>query len=120
LPFLFTLLLVSNAVPHFNKYTFSTSFVSVLFLNLVFGFAISLAHFWVVDATSPTTATVLGAVNKVPLSIASIWYFTTPFNVPGAISGAGALIGGVVYAVTQFLDERERKRKQLLQEQEQV
>jgi len=65
------------------------------------GFLISLAAFWCVDSNSPTTYSIVGAANKLPLSLLSIWWFGTKFNVVGGSSGLAALFGGLLYAVTK-------------------
>jgi len=56
---------------------------------------------WMVKVTSPTTYSIVGAVNKIPLSMFSVWWFETKFTFLGGTSGVGALIGSIIYAITK-------------------
>jgi len=60
---------------------------------------ISFASFWTVKATSPTTYSVVGSLNKIPLTIIGVIVFSTPMNLFGGISIVIGLAGGVVYSL---------------------
>ena len=58
--------------------TNSNLFWFIFMLSGCTGFALSLAAFFCINVTSPTTYSMVGAVNKVPLVIIGIWLFSTP------------------------------------------
>lgn len=75
------------------------------------GFFLSLASMWCVQATSPTTYSIVGSLNKVPLTVAGIFLFEVPVTGQSIIFITTGLAGGVVYSYTKAL-ESERKRQE--------
>lgn len=88
----------------FESYT--VGFYFTLFLSGVIGFAISLSSFWAVNATSPTTYSIVGALNKIPLTILGFIIFNTPVDLPGGISIGIALSGGLLYSYTKAKEKQ--------------
>jgi len=74
------------------------TFVAVIFYNGMCGMFISATSFWVIKVTSPTTYSIVGALNKIPLAILGIIWFKTQMALLGMISIAVGLGGGVIYA----------------------
>jgi len=66
---------------------------------------ISFASFWTVKTTSPTTYSVVGSLNKIPLTVVGVLVFQTPVSTLGGISIGIGLLGGVVYS---YWKNRER------------
>jgi len=66
---------------------------------------------WMISETSPTTYSIVGAVNKIPLSILSIWWFQTKFSFIGGTTGIGALLGSIVYVITKPPKTKPKKEK---------
>jgi len=77
------------------------NFGLLILFNLLVGASMSFVGLWMVSETSPTTYSIAGAVNKLPLSLLSIWWFNIVFNWLGAISGFGALVGSIIYYSTK-------------------
>lgn len=72
---------------------------------------ISFASFWTVKATSPTTYSVVGSLNKIPLTIMGVLIFSTPISNLGAASIIIGLSGGVVYSLCKHKDWSKRESK---------
>eukprot|EP00164_Ancoracysta_twista_P005727 GFYU01007872.1.p1 GENE.GFYU01007872.1~~GFYU01007872.1.p1 ORF type:complete len:394 (-),score=55.86 GFYU01007872.1:245-1426(-) len=76
----------------------TTSFVAVTIFSCVVGFSLSLSSFWCVRVTSPTTYSITGSLNKIPLTVLSILIFDLPVSALGALSLVIGLSGGLVYS----------------------
>jgi GDP-mannose transporter len=72
---------------------------------------ISFASFWTVKATSPTTYSVVGSLNKIPLTIMGVLVFSTTLSNLGAISIVLGLSGGVVYSLCKHREWSTRETK---------
>jgi len=92
--------------------SFTNDSIAILTMNAIFAFGISFASFWVIQTTSPTTFSVLGAVNKIPLTLASIWWFGVEFSPIGGPAVAGSLSGGIIYAYSSSRDMMMIKKKE--------
>ena len=68
-----------------------------LVLMVVVGSVMTFATFWCMKATSPTTYSVTGALNKIPLTILGIWVFNHMPTAMGWTGIATALAGGTLY-----------------------
>lgn len=79
----------------------SPSFYLVVIASAITGFCISLTTFWAISATSPTTYSVVGSLNKIPLTIIGSYVFQTKFSTAGLLSIIVALFGGVVYSAAK-------------------
>eukprot|EP00123_Amoebidium_parasiticum_P007790 comp18362_c0_seq1/m.19513 comp18362_c0_seq1/g.19513 ORF comp18362_c0_seq1/g.19513 comp18362_c0_seq1/m.19513 type:complete len:322 (-) comp18362_c0_seq1:272-1237(-) len=79
-------------------YLWDGGFQFALFVTGAVGTALSLASFWCQKETSPTTYSMMGALNKIPMTIISYFLFAAPINFSNACSIAFGLFSGVVYA----------------------
>ncbi|KAJ3030420.1 UNVERIFIED_CONTAM: GDP-mannose transporter into the lumen of the Golgi [Siphonaria sp. JEL0065] len=72
--------------------------VTAILVSSVSAFAISYGGSWCVRVTSSTTYSMVGALNKLPISISGMVFFADPITF-GSVSGVIiAFIGGIVYA----------------------
>jgi len=113
LPFLIPLLLftensILDEISEF-PYLHNFGFILLLLFSGLNSFGISLTSLWTVKATSPTTYSIVGALNKIPLAILGIIIFHTKLNTMGYISVFIGLSGGVVYS---WVKQLEQTRKQ--------
>jgi len=81
--------------PHWNN----PGFIVVAVFSGFSSVCISFASFWTVKATSPTTYSVVGSLNKIPLTIIGVIVFNTPLSLLGGVSIVIGLSGGVVYSL---------------------
>jgi len=91
--------------------SYSTDFWITFVFNITVGASMSFVSLWMVAETSPTTYSIVGAVNKLPLSVLSIWWFNTEFTKIGGLSGLGALLGSIVYSFTKPAKKDQKKFK---------
>eukprot|EP00124_Ichthyophonus_hoferi_P000771 Ihof_evm13s31 gene=Ihof_evmTU13s31 len=64
----------------------SPSFQSAVFITGAVGTCLSLATFWCVSETSATTYSMIGSLNKIPLTLISFVFFDIPVNFASSIS----------------------------------
>jgi len=93
---------------------FSTQFVITLILNGISGVLISASSFWAVKTTSPTTYSIVGTLNKIPLTVLSFFVFDAPVNTFGAIGIALSLGAGVAYSIFKFQDMSNAHQKRMM------
>ncbi|WOL18671.1 GDP-mannose transporter GONST1 isoform X1 [Canna indica] len=62
------------------------------------GLAISFTSIWFLNQTGPTTYSLIGSLNKIPISIAGILLFKVPVNIPNFFSIIFGLFAGVFFA----------------------
>uniref|UniRef100_A0A5B7C3Y0 Putative GDP-mannose transporter GONST2 n=1 Tax=Davidia involucrata TaxID=16924 RepID=A0A5B7C3Y0_DAVIN len=62
------------------------------------GLAISFTSMWFLSQTGPTTYSLVGSLNKIPLSIAGIVMFKVPLSVPNSFSMLFGLFAGIFFA----------------------
>ncbi|KAI4305227.1 hypothetical protein L6164_028606 [Bauhinia variegata] len=62
------------------------------------GLSISFTSMWFLHQTSPTTYSLVGSLNKIPVSIAGILLFKVPISVPNLFSILFGLFAGVFFA----------------------
>jgi len=79
-------------------------FIAMAFFGGLSSVGISFASFWTVRTTSPTTYSIVGALNKIPLTILGVLFFKTPINFLGGVSIVIGLAGGVVYSLCKHLE----------------
>eukprot|EP01064_Diplonema_japonicum_P000507 TRINITY_DN1032_c0_g1_i1.p1 TRINITY_DN1032_c0_g1~~TRINITY_DN1032_c0_g1_i1.p1 ORF type:complete len:364 (+),score=65.32 TRINITY_DN1032_c0_g1_i1:44-1093(+) len=70
-----------------------------LCLMMFVGAIMTMSSFWCMRMTSPTTYSVVGALNKVPLAIISMWVFDQYPTAYGAFGIFLALLGGLLYTI---------------------
>ncbi|OIT02269.1 PREDICTED: GDP-mannose transporter GONST2-like [Nicotiana attenuata] len=62
------------------------------------GLAISFTSMWFLKQTGPTTYSLVGSLNKIPISIAGLLVFKVPLSVPNLFSILFGLLAGVLFA----------------------
>ncbi|XP_078161858.1 GDP-mannose transporter GONST2-like isoform X2 [Carex rostrata] len=62
------------------------------------GLAISFTSVWFLHQTSPTTYSLIGSLNKIPLSVAGILLFKVPVSIPNLFSILFGLFAGIFFA----------------------
>lgn len=62
------------------------------------GLAISFTSMWFLNQTSPTTYSLVGSLNKVPISIAGLAFFNVPLSLPNFFSILFGLFAGIFFA----------------------
>ncbi|CAM6084709.1 unnamed protein product [Calypogeia fissa] len=73
-------------------------FWAVITLSGMLGLAISFTSMWFMHMTSPTTHSLVGSLNKIPLSLAGIVLFRVPTSFPNMASIFFGLVAGVMFA----------------------
>lgn len=113
LPFLFVIMIINgeflSVLEWMTAIPTSPKFLILITSNFLFSFGISFTSFWVIQTTSPTTYGILGAVNKIPLTLASMWYFKDVYSTIGGWAIFGSLSGGIVYAYTSAISQGSNK-----------
>ncbi|XP_030447633.2 GDP-mannose transporter GONST2-like isoform X1 [Syzygium oleosum] len=64
----------------------------------LFGLAISFTSMWFLHQTGPTTYSLVGSLNKIPISIAGLLVFKVPLSVPNFFSILFGLFAGIFFA----------------------
>ncbi|XP_068644526.1 GDP-mannose transporter GONST2-like isoform X2 [Aristolochia californica] len=62
------------------------------------GLSISFTSIWFLNQSSPTTYSLVGSLNKIPISIAGIVLFNVPLSVPNFFTILFGLFAGVLFA----------------------
>ncbi|KAK6927070.1 hypothetical protein RJ641_008789, partial [Dillenia turbinata] len=66
------------------------------------GLAISFTSMWFLHQTGPTTYSLVGSLNKIPISIAGIVLFKVPLSLPNLFSILFGLFAGVLFALAKM------------------
>ncbi|GAU19598.1 hypothetical protein TSUD_304110 [Trifolium subterraneum] len=74
------------------------SFWLVMTFSGILGLAISFTSMWFLHQTGATTYSLVGSLNKIPLSIAGIFLFKVPTSVENSASILFGLLAGVLFA----------------------
>lgn len=117
LPILFPLLILrkefSSALNYFNEGVNDapTGFGMLFVVNGLSGFALSLASFICVKATSPTTYSMVGSLNKIPLTFIGWLIFGASFTKLGVISIFISLGGGILYTYCKSIQKSNSQLK---------
>eukprot|EP01112_Ceratiomyxa_fruticulosa_P016503 TRINITY_DN4998_c0_g1_i1.p1 TRINITY_DN4998_c0_g1~~TRINITY_DN4998_c0_g1_i1.p1 ORF type:complete len:337 (+),score=54.27 TRINITY_DN4998_c0_g1_i1:140-1150(+) len=112
LPFLLPLLLYTeNSIITDMKeypYLYNFGFIALALFSGLNSFGISLTSLWTVKTTSPTTYSIVGALNKIPLAILGILIFHTKLKIMGYISVFIGFWGGVFYFWVKKLGQKKK------------
>lgn len=73
------------------------NFIATVVFSGSVGFLLNLASIWCVACTSASTYSMIGALNKVPLSVLGVLVFSEPITLRTAIFILLSLLGGVMY-----------------------
>jgi len=84
--------------------------VAVVFSGSV-GFFLSLASLWCVGETGATTYSMVGALNKIPLSLIGMMLFGSIVKLSTVIFMGFGLSGGIVFAYVKAMEAQEDRRK---------
>eukprot|EP00056_Hartaetosiga_gracilis_P016022 m.242721 g.242721 ORF g.242721 m.242721 type:complete len:318 (-) comp36594_c0_seq1:132-1085(-) len=76
---------------------YDMGFLVSLFVSGIVGTGLSFAVFWVISATSPTTYSMVGSLNKIPITIISVIFFRTSMSWKMIVSITIGLFSGIVY-----------------------
>ncbi|EFJ24633.1 hypothetical protein SELMODRAFT_442412 [Selaginella moellendorffii] len=100
LPLGLVLILLFNEIEYLSTLPILSlpTFWLVITLSGLFGLAISFTSMWFLYQTSPTTYSLVGSLNKIPLSVAGIALFRVPTSLPNLLSIIFGLFAGVVFA----------------------
>ncbi|XP_012571887.1 GDP-mannose transporter GONST1 [Cicer arietinum] len=74
------------------------SFWLVMTFSGVLGLAISFTSMWFLHQTGATTYSLVGSLNKIPLSVAGIFLFNVPTSLENSASILFGLLAGVLFA----------------------
>eukprot|EP00730_Choanoeca_flexa_P012503 TRINITY_DN4336_c0_g1_i1.p1 TRINITY_DN4336_c0_g1~~TRINITY_DN4336_c0_g1_i1.p1 ORF type:complete len:320 (+),score=61.25 TRINITY_DN4336_c0_g1_i1:140-1099(+) len=80
----------------------STGFLVAMVFGGVIGTGLSLSVFWCVSATSPTTYSMVGALNKIPITFISVVFFHVAMDWKMAVSVCVGLVSGLVYTYAKL------------------
>ncbi|XP_020100714.1 GDP-mannose transporter GONST1-like [Ananas comosus] len=100
IPFAILLIIVFNEW----QYVYNTDVIRIPMFWLVatasglLGLAISFTSIWFLHQTGPTTYSLVGSLNKIPISIAGILLFKVPVSVPNLFSILFGLFAGIFFA----------------------
>ncbi|XP_008245256.1 PREDICTED: GDP-mannose transporter GONST1-like [Prunus mume] len=82
----------------------------VMTLSGFSGLAISFTSMWFLHQTGATTYSLVGSLNKIPLSVAGILLFKVPTSLENSASIFFGLVAGVFFALV--FDAKMRERSQ--------
>ncbi|EGD77216.1 hypothetical protein PTSG_08308 [Salpingoeca rosetta] len=89
------------------------SFVVSVVLSGVVGTGLSFAVFWVMSTTSPTTYSMVGSLNKIPITFASVLFFHMNMTWKTMVSIAVGLGAGIVYTHAKIQMKRQREAQRV-------
>ncbi|XP_062147943.1 GDP-mannose transporter GONST1 isoform X2 [Alnus glutinosa] len=100
LPLGFLLIVVFNEVDYLSRTPLLRlpTFWLVITLSGVLGLAISFTSMWFLHQTGATTYSLVGSLNKIPLSVAGIVLFKVPTSLENSASIFFGLLAGVFFA----------------------
>jgi GDP-mannose transporter len=90
----------------------SNSFAAIFIYAGLNGLLVSLTSLWCVKKTSPTTYSMVGAINKIPLTLIATVLFRTKLSDLGKVSIVVALVGGILYTWAKSLQRKEQHQIQ--------
>jgi GDP-mannose transporter len=80
------------------------AFIAALVLSGCVGYFLNLASLWCVAETSATTYSMIGALNKIPVTLLGALLFNAPINAQSAAFIAFGLLAGMTYAYAKTID----------------
>ncbi|KAK0606417.1 hypothetical protein LWI29_037530 [Acer saccharum] len=111
LPLGVLLIFVFNEVDYLSKTPLLRlpSFWLVMTLSGFLGLAISFTSMWFLHQTGATTYSLVGSLNKIPLSVAGILLFKVPTSLENAASIFFGLLAGVIFARAKMRERSESR-----------
>lgn len=103
IPTLIPLVLLSGEVTaiYNDPVTYSWGFYFMFVWSGISGFLLSVSSFWAVRTTSPSTYSMVGSLNKIPLTILGVIFFAAPLNLIGGSSITIGLIAGGLFSIAK-------------------
>ena len=86
----------------------SASFIIAFVASGVMGLLISLSTFLLMNVAGPTTFAIVGALNKIPLTILGYVLFSSPIDLKNGIFVSLGLLAGLLYSKAKY-DESKAK-----------
>ncbi len=86
----------------------SPSFWFASSISGLLGLGISFSSMWCLHMTSPTTFSLIGSFNKVPLAVLGIFLFNAPVNFANLTSISVALFAGVLFAYAKVKQSQQK------------
>lgn len=75
---------------------------------------ISYTSAWCVRATSSTTYSMVGAINKLPIAVSGLVFFDAPVTFPSVSAIGLGFVSGLVYAVAKNNEKKQSSKGGLL------
>ena len=88
--------------------------LTVVFSGLI-GTGLSLSVFWVVKVTSPTSYSMIGSLNKIPITVVSVFLFHTILTWQSTVSLGVGLASGVIYTYAKYQEQVSREASSVKQ-----
>jgi len=101
IPTLIPLVLLSGEIPALYNDTqeYPMIFYIMFIWSGISGFLLSVSSFWAVRTTSPSTYSMVGSLNKIPLTLLGMIFFTAKLDTIGGFSIAIGLFAGALFSV---------------------
>ncbi|KNC79488.1 hypothetical protein SARC_08121 [Sphaeroforma arctica JP610] len=84
------------------EYLYDPQFLLALFVSGAIGTGLSLSVFWCINETSPTTYSMVGSLNKIPLTILSFLVFAQPLTFASGVSIGFGIFSGIVFTYAKY------------------
>eukprot|EP00298_Acanthocystis_sp_HF-20_P016919 c21624_g6_i1.p1 GENE.c21624_g6_i1~~c21624_g6_i1.p1 ORF type:complete len:341 (+),score=99.26 c21624_g6_i1:26-1024(+) len=102
---LFLVLLQESSVVEYPNFD-DTKLLFLLVLSCFIGFGMSLSTFYAMRHTSPTTYSMVGALNKIPASILGAFFFNAAISAGGWFGIGIGLCGGIVFTLAKAFETK--------------
>ena len=84
---------------------FTLDFITLWFVSGVLGFLQSLSSLRAQHLTSPTTYSMVGSLNKIPLTFLGVWIFHSPMNAKSVLYVSLSIVAGGLYSYTKAKED---------------
>lgn len=99
----------ANLAKAFPAQSRNSIFAAMIFTGAASIF-ISYTSAWCVRATSSTTYSMVGALNKLPIAVSGLVFFNAPVTVPSVSAIIIGFISGIVYAVAKNNEKKSQSK----------
>jgi GDP-mannose transporter len=103
LPLIFAVMVIQGeltALPH-QPDLYNPKFLIVASLTGIVSFGISFSVLWFLSTTTPTTFSLVGSLNKIPVSVIGLILFESGWSLPNLASILVGLVSGVMFVVAK-------------------
>lgn len=80
---------------------YNPAFLAVASLTGIVSFGISFSVLWFLSTTTPTTFSLVGSLNKIPVSMLGLVLFESGWNLPNLLSVLVGLASGVMFVIAK-------------------